>query len=95
MGMFDYVHFQMPCPKCGFLLDRFQTKDAMCELRTIEPEGLSYFYAMCKCNRWVSFHRPQPDRPPLRGTPLTREQIEAMGFVLEVEEPAPIAPATT
>lgn len=87
MGMFDYVHFTMPCPNCGAELSSFQSKDAGCTLDTIEPDGLGGFYAYCKCKSWIAFERPMPDRPPLRDKPLTREQIEAMGFVMSVVTP--------
>ena len=87
MGMFDEVHFEMPCPNCGTLLDRFQTKDAACEMDTLEPDGLGRFYTLCKCKHRIEFLRPQPPGHTLREKPLTREEVEAMGFVLHVQAP--------
>jgi len=86
MGMFDQVNFEMPCPKCGETLRDFQTKDAECALDTIEPDGVANFYSGCKCGQWVEFSRRMPRRA-LREKPLTREQVEAMGFVMV--SPAP------
>ena len=28
MGMFDWINFEMDCPKCGELVTGFQSKDA-------------------------------------------------------------------
>lgn len=85
MGMFDYVHFEMPCPSCGEMIRNFQSKDDDCIMATIEPDGIGNFYASCHhCRQWVEFYRPKPPSHPLREKPLTREEVEAMGFVLHV-----------
>lgn len=82
MGMFDYVNVSMPCPNCGKVIESFQTKDEDCTLDTIEPDRLGCFYAYCKCKTWVQFTRPKPPQAPPRSRPRTREEVEAMGFVL-------------
>lgn len=82
--MFDYVHVEMPCPNCGKVHKSFQSKDDHCSLDTIEPDGLGCFYSYCDCGAWIEFSRPMPDKPPLRDRPRTREEVEAMGFVLTV-----------
>jgi hypothetical protein len=85
--MFDYVNFAMPCPNCGADLKDFQSKDEGCNIDRIEPDGLMTFYALCRCKHWVEFSRQRPDGHPARETPLTREQVEAMGFSLSVTAP--------
>lgn len=82
MGMFDYVNVSMPCPNCGEVIEQFQSKDAACELDTVEPDGLQCFYDYCGCGAWVEFSRPSPEGMPKRDRPRTREEVEAMGFVL-------------
>jgi hypothetical protein len=86
MGMFDYVNVTMQCPNCGKQHDSesFQTKDEGCDLVVIEPDSLQCFYAACQCGTWIEFSRPLPEQPPLRDRPRTREEVEAMGFVLSV-----------
>lgn len=50
MGMFDYVKYSAPCPKCGTVLIGWQSKDAGCNLDTLEPKDVGYFYDFCdKC----------------------------------------------
>jgi len=54
MGLFNYVSYEAPCPKCGALIKEWQTKDGDCFLNTVEPWEVSHFYAPCpKCNAWV------------------------------------------
>ena len=88
MGMFDYVNFEMKCPTCGEVARDFQTKDEDCDLDRIEPDGLMNFYCLCQCRTWIEFTRPRPDGHPARATPLTQEQVEALGFVLSVKVPS-------
>ena len=88
MGLFDSVNFEMPCPKCGKLMDNFQSKDGKCGLGIVEPYSIGNFYSVCPnpdCRLWVDFSRHRP-RIPLRDPPFTREEVEAMGFVMTVEE---------
>ena len=87
MGMFDYVNVEMPCPNCGELHKAFQSKEERCELDTIEPDGIGRFYSYCKCGAWIEFNRPRPEQAPRRTRPRTREEVEAMGFVLSVTMP--------
>lgn len=83
--MFDYVNVQMPCPNCGELHKNFQSKEGRCTLDTIEPDGLSNFYGPCSCcGAWIEFNRPLPKQSPTHERPKTREEVEAMGFVLSV-----------
>ena len=88
MGMFDYVHFEMDCPNCGARICTFQSKDDRCDMAVIEPDSLSNFYEYCpKCKTWVEFTRPTPPGHEKRDTPLTKQEIEAMGFLMTVEKP--------
>jgi len=84
MGMFDYVHFEMDCPKCNAKITDFQSKDKTCKMETIEPDSLISFYSSCKCGAWVEFRRPRPKISPLRDTALTPDEVAAMGFVMDV-----------
>ena len=83
--MYDYVNFQMPCPRCGCVLLAFQTKDAHCVMDTIDPDGIGQFYTSCRCGMWVEFNRPHPETPR-RKTPATLEDVKALGFVITVRE---------
>ena len=86
MGMFDYVNFEMDCPKCGRNVSGFQTKDLGCLLDTVEPDGLMNFYSSCpSCKAWIEFAREIP-ASKMREIPLTREDVEAMGFVMKIED---------
>jgi hypothetical protein len=86
MGMFDYVNFKMPCPKCGTELNDFQSKDLGCDMKTVEPDALVCFYDQCmKCRTWVEFSRDYPAHEK-RPEPLTEEQVIALGFTKHVKE---------
>lgn len=85
MGMFDHVHFEMNCPKCGAPVKGFQSKDYICNLETIEPDALQNFYSSCReCNAWIEFSRPRPEGAPLREKSLTLAEVAAMGFEMDV-----------
>ena len=56
MGMFDYVAYECDCEKCGEPLSNFQSKDAACNMDTIGPSQVDYFYTTCdKCGSWHDF----------------------------------------
>lgn len=56
MGMFDYVKFEMACPKCGKPISEFQTKDLERELITVDYKSTKSFYGMCEsCRTWINF----------------------------------------
>lgn len=85
MGMFDDVHFEMDCPKCGATVTGFQSKDLDCELAVVEPDALQNFYASCRsCGAWIEFLRPRPKGSPLREKSLTIAEVEALGFEMSV-----------
>jgi len=71
MGMFDYVSYDLKCD-CGETFNNFQSKDGPCELRTLSPLQVDYFYGDCPhCGEYHSFDRsacgPNGD-PPHRGS---------------------------
>jgi DNA-directed RNA polymerase subunit RPC12/RpoP len=76
MGMFDYIDLKIKCPKCGKIVDKFQSKDGYCELKTLNYWEVDNFYSSCKyCNAWIVFNRVRPK--PI--VPLT-------DFIMEVQE---------
>ena len=85
MGMFDYVNFKMPCPRCGEELKNFQSKDSDCYMGTVEPESVCRFYGSCECGAWVEFERARKMEEK-RAVPLTLEQVQALGFSMEVRD---------
>ena len=90
--MFDYVNFKMDCPECGAKVQGFQSKDLGCDMVMVEPDALMNFYSACyKCKAWIEFYRPRPNNPPPSETSLTTEQVQAMGFEMEVRKPRPAA----
>jgi len=48
MGMFDWVKFEVPCPKCTALVDGFQSKDGFCVLDNIDFWQVDNFYSHCR-----------------------------------------------
>jgi hypothetical protein len=79
MGMFDTVNFEMNCPRCGKLLNDFQTKDHRCALSIVDPTEITGFYNSCSCGNWISFQRV--DIKLAREKAFTLEESEALGFV--------------
>ena len=54
MGMFDYIKYEAPCPKCGTKITSWQSKDGDCDLATLEPWQVRWFYAPCPgCKSWI------------------------------------------
>lgn len=54
MGMLKY---EADCPICGESLKDFQSKSAGCNLETITPDKVNYFYTKCEnCNTWINFN---------------------------------------
>ena len=88
MGMFDTINFEMPCPKCGETLSDFQSKDADCTLKLLDPDQVGEMHTSCdSCGHWVSLSRwPQWERrPEPRASPWTPSEVIELGFEL-VEE---------
>src|SRR5687767_491212 len=85
MGMFDWVNFKMPCPECGAEMTGFQTKDTDCSMAEVEPDATNNFYSGCEhCGAWVEISRNQARDKPKREVPLTLQEVEAMGFEVQL-----------
>lgn len=81
MGMFNYVNFEMPCPKCGETVRGFQTKDGDAGMHLVEIEAVTTMYAGCKCGYWIELTRaPAPVDTAVRTPPATLKEATAMGF---------------
>lgn len=64
MGMFDWVAFWMPCPRCGERVSGFQSKSGDCDLRVVLPHTVDNFYSRCeKCDTHVEFTDGKQVRP--------------------------------
>ena len=75
MGMFDYIKYEMDCPKCGTRVDGFQSKDGLCISYTLEYWEVDNFYASCpKCEAWIEFTRK-----------TAREQVPISDYVMTVK----------
>jgi len=58
MGMFDYIKFEMACPKCGAKVSGFQSKDGPCCLIELEYWEVDNFYSSCpQCQTWIEYNR--------------------------------------
>jgi len=56
MGMYDNVKFESKCRNCGYILDKWQTKDKECLLRTYEAKDVNNFYTICDdCGEWHEY----------------------------------------
>lgn len=56
MGMFDEINYFDSCPKCGYELSGFQSKDGPCTLESLEPSDVRNFYCVCnKCHVFINY----------------------------------------
>lgn len=56
MGIFDWIVFEMDCPKCRERVKGFQSKDHDCELNYLLPHAVRRMYADCtNCGRRIEF----------------------------------------
>jgi len=64
MGMFDYVNFKLKCPRCGKMINEFQTKDGPQLLIKLDFWDVKNFYNSCSaCRSWVEFTlKKRPNR---------------------------------
>ena len=89
MGMYDNVNVKIPCQKCGYMINDFQSKDARCMMERIDPMFVSEFYSSCrKCGTWSEFSRPQEllEENNPREDPYSLEEVLEMGFTLSKKE---------
>ena len=81
MGMFNYVNFEMPCPKCGETVRGFQTKDGDLTIDRVEIEAVVTMYSRCECGHWIKLSRaPPPLDAATPRAPATLEQAISIGF---------------
>jgi len=81
MGMFNYVNFEMPCPKCGEMVRGFQTKDGHLSMDLVEIEAVVSMYSRCECGRWIELSRASPPVDAVTPkAPATLEQAISIGF---------------
>lgn len=77
MGMFDWVDYECDCPKCGNLIDDFQSKQGNCNLEKIKPWMVSNFYASCsKCDEWVMIEVVAPTSVTYHLTHYTPDYVK-------------------
>ena len=54
--MFDWVAFEMDCPKCCTPVRGFQSKDRDCNLEVLLPSQVRRFYSFCgSCDCHIEF----------------------------------------
>lgn len=81
MGMFNYVNFEMQCPKCSEAVRGFQTKDGDGSMNLVEIEAVMTMYSTCECGRWIELSRVLPPVDAvIPKAPATLEQAIAIGF---------------
>jgi len=81
MAMFNYVNFEMPCPKCGKTVRRFQSKDGDLTMDLVEIEAVVTMYSRCECGHWIELSRAPPSLDvTTTKVPATLEQAISMGF---------------
>ena len=69
MGLFDYVDFEMDCPKCGARLTNFQTKDGDVFMNKVSVWSVDNFGAWCdRCKTSIAFYRKRPTEMSSRPT---------------------------
>jgi len=81
MAMFNYVNFEMPCPKCGKTVRGFQTKDGDLTMDLVEIEAVVTMYSRCECGHWIELSRAPPSLDvTTTKVPATLEQAISIGF---------------
>ena len=73
MGMFDRIKYEMDCPKCGYKVNSFQSKDAQCLLADLDFWEVDNFYDACgNCGLWIVFNRKNPrEKAPISDYEMT------------------------
>lgn len=75
MGMFDVIKYTTKCPKCGHLVDGFQSQDKECMLHILEFWQVDNFYTLCKnCDAWIEFNLKEDVRKKFTIEDYTMEQ---------------------
>jgi len=67
-------------------MNNFQSKDRSCEMKVVDPNEVTCFYAGCSCGNcgncgnWVEFMREPNKTEPARVTPFDLTEVEDLGF---------------
>ena len=57
MGMFDSIIFEAKCPRCAEVVNDFQSKDNVCELKSLHYWEVNNFYHSCNnCGAWIEYN---------------------------------------
>jgi len=58
MGMYNWVNFEIECPKCGNKVDGFQSKPWNGEFEWVNPWDVEEFHTQCdNCFTWIEYER--------------------------------------
>ncbi len=72
MGLYDYINYEMNCPKCGAKMDSFQSKDGICSLATLDFWEVDNFYTSCgACEAWVEFNLKHREKRNIKDYEMT------------------------
>jgi hypothetical protein len=84
MGMFDEIDYKTTCPVCHSKIDEFQSKDADCILKTLDPQDVDTFYSNCDtCECRVEYRRVNNrsfERVVSRKDKVLREHTKIVNF---------------
>jgi len=81
MGMFDWINFKIPCPKCGREISGFQSKDGDCLLRCLEFWQVDNFYSYCEhCEAMIEYTLNEKTKEKIK------ETIENMRKVFTIND---------
>jgi hypothetical protein len=68
MGMFDWIAFEIDCPKCGKRVKGFQSKDHDCKLQVLLPHMVRRMYSSCDdCDIAIEFMDGKQVEPMYEG----------------------------
>ena len=93
MGMFDWVNFKVPCPKCGREVENFQSKDGDCLLGTLEFWQADNFYSYCdRCEAMINYTLSNDIREKIRTIiENMRKVLTIKDYDLEFRDPEALA----
>ena len=81
MGMFDWVDYEQKCPRCGRIINDFQTKELDCNLDLVSPSLVEYFWNECVCGVRVSYsYNPPKVEPPPEKQNYLRDGVRGIDF---------------
>ena len=88
MGLYDCVNYKCACPRCGGLVEGFQTKSGDNLLKTVEPTTIGNFYSTCThCKLWLEFSASLVSEFKLTVLEASGAKVEAYSAIIKVKEP--------